>query len=188
MVPNEIAPGTFLRVHGLLVSDRSEVTLAEFLQEVAPELEGQVEWPLDPHTVRHALSFSHIRALRVARRPSDEGLNLASIEGRIVSRPRLQPGGRANLRLYNYPDQALGVYADGKEQVVYGTVSLDRMMQLPIRQHIRIPDGMVCSYTETESLGYFVTRHGLNVVWPAGFDPRAAKKTLTNMAIAANKV
>jgi hypothetical protein len=188
MVPNEIPPGTFLRVHGLLVSNRSAVTLADFVQEVAPGLDALVEWGVDPHSVQHAVSFAHVRALRLARRPSDEGLNLASIEGRIVSRPRLQPGGRAHLRLYNYPDEPIGLYADGKEQVVYGTISLDRAMQLPLRQHIRIPDGMVCSYVETESLGYFVARHGLNVVWPAGFDPRAAKKAVTSLAIAANKV
>ncbi len=47
MIPNEIKPGTFLRVQGMLESERRVWTLADFIARAAPDLESLIDWTFD---------------------------------------------------------------------------------------------------------------------------------------------
>src|SRR5258706_11512611 len=188
MRPNEIKPGTFLRVQGMLESERRVWSLEDFIARAAPDLESLIDWTFDPRNVKCNFTYSHIRAFKVRRRPFDEEFNTAFIEGIVVSRPRAQRNARIHFRISNFPDEPVGMYANGKQQAVYGSINVDRSIMLGMNKHIRTGEGILHTFTEYESLAYFVNRAKVPIVWPDGFDPLQAIIPMTNLAIATNKV
>jgi hypothetical protein len=182
MMPTHIERGTALRVQGLLMSDRRMWSLHEFMLHAAPEVVGQVKWgSVDPHNVSLPYPYSQVVAKSVTKLRVSEGLNVALLEGTIVSKPRMRPGGRVHLRVVNYPDEPIALLLDGKHKAVYGTLSVKHVIDVDLR--VRVYDGMLYSYEERESLAYFLTRRSVNVVWPSGFNPHQAAIPMRNLAV-----
>ncbi len=184
-----IPVGTLLRVRGTLIGNVRPFTLAEIVEKTAPGLLQQIDWSLDPTTVRHLVTYSYVLAHSVLIRETPEALNYVMLEGEVVSRPKNSVYGQTFLRVANYPDEPLGYDSTGtRELATYATISGRRGLYIPLRRNIRVKNGMLFSVQQDLSLAWLATFYRLNLVWPDGFDPRQAVLRIHNLAVAAESV